>query len=296
MRLDASGNLGLGVTPSAWSGGNVALDMGGDPFSGINASLRLGLTTNAYAIGATYYYRASGLSSQQYRLSVGTNNHEWYVAPSGTAGAAISYTQAMTLGANGNLLVGTTTDNGARLQVSGSGTFSGNVNVLNSASDADLKVETTLANAGARLRLKTSTTEWYIYTNQTSSTLRFFNGDDRFVLTNTGAATFSGNVSAGGLHVANGVIVAAGSSTTGFYTLPTSSNNTVWLITLRQQGAANNTIMGMAFAINNSATATRLAFNSSLSMDFSVSGLTIQLVLGAGFGTTTWEYTITQIK
>jgi hypothetical protein len=107
MTLNASGNLGLGVTPSAWGGGNVALDMGGDPFSGINASLRLGLTTNAYAIGATYYYRASGLSSQQYRLSVGTNNHEWYVAPSGTAGAAISYTQAMTLNASGSLGLGT---------------------------------------------------------------------------------------------------------------------------------------------------------------------------------------------
>jgi hypothetical protein len=117
---EVSGNLGLGVTPSAWGGGNVALDMGGDPFSGINASLRLGLTTNAYAIGATYYYRASGLSSQQYRLSVGTNNHEWYVAPSGTAGAAISYTQAMTLDASGRLGIGTTTiTSGTRLEVAG---------------------------------------------------------------------------------------------------------------------------------------------------------------------------------
>jgi hypothetical protein len=123
MRLDASGNLGLGVTPSAWGGGSVGLDIGGDPFSGINGSLRLALTTNAYAIGATYYYRLSGLSSQQYRLSVGTNNHEWYNAPSGTAGGVISYTQAMTLTSGGNLLVGTTTDNGSRLQVQGNVRF-----------------------------------------------------------------------------------------------------------------------------------------------------------------------------
>jgi chorismate mutase len=34
--------------------------------------------------------------------------HAWYTAPSGTAGNAISFTQAMTLDASGNLLVGTT--------------------------------------------------------------------------------------------------------------------------------------------------------------------------------------------
>jgi hypothetical protein len=111
-----------------------------------------------------------------------------------------------------------------------------------------------------------------------------------------GSAKVTGNVNAGGLYNANGVIVAAGSSTTTFYTLPNTSNNTVWLISVRQQGAASNVIMGMAFAINSSSSLTRIAFSSSLSMDFTVSGLALQLVLGAGFTTTTWEYTITQIK
>jgi hypothetical protein len=48
--------------------------------------------------------------------------HAWNIAPSGTAGNAISFTQAMTLDASGNLLVGTTaTSAGARLYVVGSG-------------------------------------------------------------------------------------------------------------------------------------------------------------------------------
>jgi hypothetical protein len=46
--------------------------------------------------GATYYQQAQG-------------SHSWNIAPSGTAGNAISFTQAMTLDASGNLLVGTTT-------------------------------------------------------------------------------------------------------------------------------------------------------------------------------------------
>ena len=47
--------------------------------------------------------------------------HLWKIAPSGTAGNPITWTNAMTLGANGNLLIGTTTDNGIdKLQVNGS--------------------------------------------------------------------------------------------------------------------------------------------------------------------------------
>ena len=44
---------------------------------------------------ATQYYQAAG-------------QHVWRTAPSGTAGNAISFTQAMTLDASGNLLVGLT--------------------------------------------------------------------------------------------------------------------------------------------------------------------------------------------
>jgi hypothetical protein len=39
--------------------------------------------------------------------------HQWFNAPSGTAGNAITFTQAMTLDASGNLLVGTTSASGS---------------------------------------------------------------------------------------------------------------------------------------------------------------------------------------
>ena len=41
----------------------------------------------------------------------------WFYAPSGTAGTAISYTQAMTLDSSGNLFVGGTTQNTANSPV-----------------------------------------------------------------------------------------------------------------------------------------------------------------------------------
>jgi hypothetical protein len=107
--LDSSGNLGLGVTPSAWStsyrkamqlftGGSI---VGGDgpTFVGVNANVYL----NSSAI---YTYIATGQSTRYEQQS---GIHYWFNAPSGTAGNPVTFTQAMTLDNSGNLLVGTTT-------------------------------------------------------------------------------------------------------------------------------------------------------------------------------------------
>ena len=107
MRLDSSGNLGLGVTPSAWQTGSniVGLDIG------LRAAISAGNTrttvwNNSYrGAGAASIYKATGAASN-YDQDGGT--HAWFTAPSGTAGNAISFTQAMTLDASGNLLVGIT--------------------------------------------------------------------------------------------------------------------------------------------------------------------------------------------
>jgi hypothetical protein len=60
---------------------------------------------NAFYDGAWKY--ASAGAAALYRLQ--DNTHKWYTAPSGTAGNAITFTQAMTLDASGNLGVRTTT-------------------------------------------------------------------------------------------------------------------------------------------------------------------------------------------
>ena len=103
--VNASGNLGLGVTPSAWSvfkamqlGSTMAL-------GGVNGTSS-NVFANTYYDGA-YKYIGTG-SAYRYEQNIATGYHAWHTAPSGTAGAAISFTQAMTLDASGNLLVGTT--------------------------------------------------------------------------------------------------------------------------------------------------------------------------------------------
>jgi hypothetical protein len=115
MRIDNAGNLGLGVTPSAWAGTGVkAFQFQNGSLAASNTFGTL-LSFNSIYDG-NYKYLVNGSAGQ---YEIGSNEHRWKVAPSGTAGNAISFTQAMTLAANGNLLIGTTTDAGQKLQVNG---------------------------------------------------------------------------------------------------------------------------------------------------------------------------------
>jgi hypothetical protein len=124
--LDSSGNLGLGVTPSAnWSGTGVKA------FQFQNGSLAASntfgtmLAWNAIYDGAYKYVASTTAGMYQFGGA-----HAWYVAPSGTAGDAISFTQAMTLGADGLLQIGMTGGNVAdgKLNVAATGTGAGTAN------------------------------------------------------------------------------------------------------------------------------------------------------------------------
>ena len=108
MRLDSSGNLGLGVTPSAWSAtsGYRAMQIGGVGIYGRNAAVNeLYLTSNAFNTATGFKYIYTAAATQYAQLS---GSHVWYTAASGTAGNTVTFTQAMTLTADGNLGLGTT--------------------------------------------------------------------------------------------------------------------------------------------------------------------------------------------
>ena len=110
--LDQSGNLGLGVTPSAWytSYGTKAFQFAGSgSVYGLDVSSsdrRAGLMNNSFINSSGNYIYINTGHATQYEQNAG--KHVWYNAASGTAGNAITFTQAMTLDSSGNLLVGTT--------------------------------------------------------------------------------------------------------------------------------------------------------------------------------------------
>ena len=133
MRLDSSGNIGLGVTPSAWSGYKPLQAGSAASFGGYAGDVLSFMGSNTYNDNTNWKYILSGNAAARYQQSAGT--HAWYTAPSGTAGNAITFTQAMTLDVSGNLGVGTTTI-GSRLTIGDTGTgmsftnaASGNLNI-----------------------------------------------------------------------------------------------------------------------------------------------------------------------
>jgi hypothetical protein len=100
-RFDSAGNMGLGVTPSA-----STLRM----LQGPNAEFVVAARYPYVASNAIYNVAWKYTNTEAASLYIqAAGQHIWQNAPSGTAGNAITFTQAMTLDASGNLLVGTTT-------------------------------------------------------------------------------------------------------------------------------------------------------------------------------------------
>jgi hypothetical protein len=129
MILNNSGNLGLGVTPSAWGSGFKALDIGpGSALANLNSGTETVLSSNSYRTASNWIYKNSQ-EAGYYRQASGA--HQWFTAASGTAGNTISFTQAMTLDASGNLLVGTTTASAKFTVDSGSASELGYFNSTN---------------------------------------------------------------------------------------------------------------------------------------------------------------------
>jgi hypothetical protein len=104
--IDASGNLGIGVTPNAWGSAYNVIQLGAGNFTGAFAQWRGNnqtlIVSNAYNDGTNWIYRNTGPAAY-YRAASVSPEHTWFLAASGTAGSTITWTQSMTLSATSNL-------------------------------------------------------------------------------------------------------------------------------------------------------------------------------------------------
>lgn len=109
----------------------------------------------------------------------------------------------------------------------------------------------------------------------------------------------AGNTYSEGLYVATGSFSQAGGTTSGFYTFSNIATNRVFMVTIRQSGSSANNVVGIIYCYGGAIGAYNMAqdnTNPALYLTISQSGLTVTLTTGGGYGTTTWDYTITQIK
>ena len=124
---DANGQLGLGVTPLNAYADSRALEIGAN---GIIWTENATSIYNSLGVGLNFYYdsagnalyKNTGLASSKYTQYQG--EHQWANAASGTAGNAISFTQAMTLDASGRLGIGITNP-AANLHIKSSSAYAG---------------------------------------------------------------------------------------------------------------------------------------------------------------------------
>jgi hypothetical protein len=129
-QLIVSGNVGVGVTPSAWRNIFNAIQIG---YTGTLYALTTSNATEQVNLASNYYQNSAGNELRiqagfATRYQQGSGEHRWSTAGNSTANSGISFTQAMTLDASGNLLVGTTssgfdTGTGIRLERSGQATI-----------------------------------------------------------------------------------------------------------------------------------------------------------------------------
>ena len=131
MRIDSSGNLGLGVTPSAWTSTYKAYQVGQLTSLSDSGSGNTQFACNWYNSASGEKYIANGFASM-FRQVDGA--FKFFTAASGTAGNAITFTQAMTLDANSMLTLNAIAGNNTNIALSQAGSvkwYIGNLDTSN---------------------------------------------------------------------------------------------------------------------------------------------------------------------
>ena len=188
--IDTSGNFGLGVTPSAWFSTYKALQIGAVTSLFNDGGTTSRLSNNAIVnAGGNFAYISTAAASFYQQ---GGGQHAWYYAASGTAGATATFTQAMTLDASGNLIVGTTSaylTSILSLQSANSNNFRLTQNILNTAATS------TTRNANTIIRMSSNASGadacFQVTDNVTNN--YFFGGNNggAYVVANSGGVRLS---------------------------------------------------------------------------------------------------------
>lgn len=211
MRIDSTGNVGIGVTPSAWATVVPAIQIGGGGSfiaaqgSGGANSDSIYIGTNAHFDGTDWKYKATNHAS--YFLQA-NGVHQWFTAPSGTAGNTITFTEAARIDSSGNLLVGKTTSGtsvGAGVEASANGSLfaTRDLPTANSDAVAFLNRETSFGDIirfrkdGTTIGVIGNASTGTVYVGSGDTTLTFSPAGDAIVPSGTDGATRSGVIDLG---------------------------------------------------------------------------------------------------
>ena len=193
---EGGGNVGVGVTPSAWNSSYKALQVGGGAALFNNAA-----GSNSAWLTSNFFFNSSNANTfigtgyaLMYRQVSG--EHAWLTSTaSGTAGGAATMTQMMTLDASGRLLIGTATSGTAagdgiiKLGVRGHVISNNGASIANN-SFVDVTVNT--SGSGYQGFLSVSCTDESQANNRTQATYSIFGRGASATITQIATANGSG--------------------------------------------------------------------------------------------------------
>lgn len=153
MRIDSSGNVGIGVTPSAWGSFAKALQIGSRTavYQDTNDAI---FSNNTYGATGGNTYIATAAATQYYQSS---GTHVWRSAPSGTAGTTITFTQVLAVEKDKSLaLQGATSQSGTGITFPATQSASSDANTLDDYEEGTFEVTSLTPNTSGSITLKTA--------------------------------------------------------------------------------------------------------------------------------------------
>ena len=179
MRIDSSGNVGIGCVPSSIQSGFDTLQIGGNltlnvDSTGAGAGVYMGNNVYRDSTNSRWEYINTDEASQYYQAN---GTHVWRYAASGSANAAISWSEAMRITAAGDVGIGSSTANhfgtGSSTQVLGvKGAAAGLISIAATGTNfSGIDFGTTSIRRGGIYSLNGSVLGFYINTGNSGTSV-----------------------------------------------------------------------------------------------------------------------------